>query len=347
MVTATNLLAQTVGVVCTAYAVSKIVKSCNAARGREQSQKHLCSERLDPKQGPHAHVLGERYVKNSRGFYVLRRHWKAEKPNGHAVVLVHGFSEHIGRYEHMAAAITAAGFEVYGMDHQGHGGSEGDRVFMTSVWDHVEDVLQLVRDAAGPSGRKVLAVGHSMGGMFLALCALKAPELFKAIVLSAPGLWSDPKTPQGLLNIIKAMGTHLPRLEFPGVDAQKICRTEAVVRSFQLDPLVHHGGMPMATVKQILEGMEFISKHASSFSLPLLLQHGSLDTLVPVDATEWFHSAVGSSNKSKLIYEGCFHEVYNECEEDCGVERNPTTGVTTNRAMRDAVEWLSARASED
>ncbi|MDT5308158.1 MAG: hypothetical protein QOE48_3840, partial [Mycobacterium sp.] len=39
------------------------------------------------------------------------------------VVLVHGMGEHLRRYDHVARALTAQGFAVYGHDHRGHGAS--------------------------------------------------------------------------------------------------------------------------------------------------------------------------------------------------------------------------------
>ena len=39
------------------------------------------------------------------------------------LVLVHGMQEHVERYEHLAAALTRAGFLVCGYNQLGHGGS--------------------------------------------------------------------------------------------------------------------------------------------------------------------------------------------------------------------------------
>ena len=44
------------------------------------------------------------------------------------MVIAHGYGEHIGRYEHVAAALVDRGAVVYGPDHLGHGESEGERV---------------------------------------------------------------------------------------------------------------------------------------------------------------------------------------------------------------------------
>lgn len=41
------------------------------------------------------------------------------------VLLVHGYGEHIGRYQHVAERLVAEGAVVVGPDHRGHGRSAG------------------------------------------------------------------------------------------------------------------------------------------------------------------------------------------------------------------------------
>ena len=54
------------------------------------------------------------------GLTQLRRRWVVSEPRA-SVLIVHGIGEHSGRYEHVAAALTAVGFAVYANDHQvGH-----------------------------------------------------------------------------------------------------------------------------------------------------------------------------------------------------------------------------------
>ena len=58
---------------------------------------------------------------------IFERTWEVDGAHG-AVVLVHGYGEHIGRYEHVAKALNDARWNVHGLDHVGHGHSEGERV---------------------------------------------------------------------------------------------------------------------------------------------------------------------------------------------------------------------------
>ena len=45
-----------------------------------------------------------------------------------AVLIVHGYAEHSGRYAHVAEALAAEGAAVYAEDHIGHGHSDGERL---------------------------------------------------------------------------------------------------------------------------------------------------------------------------------------------------------------------------
>ncbi len=49
------------------------------------------------------------------GRLVARTWWGADDPT-HVVLLAHGYGEHIGRYEHVAAALVANGAVVQGVD---------------------------------------------------------------------------------------------------------------------------------------------------------------------------------------------------------------------------------------
>ncbi|HEY8480647.1 MAG TPA: alpha/beta hydrolase, partial [Spirillospora sp.] len=51
---------------------------------------------------------------------ITARIWADGEPR-YVAVLVHGYGEHLGRYEHVASVLTAHGAVVCGPDHMGHG----------------------------------------------------------------------------------------------------------------------------------------------------------------------------------------------------------------------------------
>src|SRR4051812_23891391 len=104
------------------------------------------------------------------------------------VVLVHGYGEHMGRYQHVAAALVERGAAVYGPDHLGHGESAGEQALVTDferVVDDLHRVVELAREQH--PGRPVVMVGHSMGGLIATRYAQRYGGL-EGLVLSAPGI---------------------------------------------------------------------------------------------------------------------------------------------------------------
>jgi len=67
-------------------------------------------------------TAGELHVLQSAGgVHVTYRRWLPDGPPRATVQVVHGASEHSGRYERLAAALTGRGLVVHAMDLRGHG----------------------------------------------------------------------------------------------------------------------------------------------------------------------------------------------------------------------------------
>ena len=122
-------------------------------------------------------------------FPLYAYHWPPE--NGRVpkavVQIVHGVSEHMGRYEEFAAFLNDYGYEVIGHDHPGHGktGPELGRV-PGDAMSLLLGGITAVRDAIQKEypGIPVILFGHSMGS-FLALRAMEMDSQgWDALILS-------------------------------------------------------------------------------------------------------------------------------------------------------------------
>src|SRR6476620_5937712 len=60
------------------------------------------------------------------------------------MVVVHGYAEHSGRYAHVAAALNERGYDVWALDHRGHGRSEGVRAYVERFQMFVDDLAAFV-----------------------------------------------------------------------------------------------------------------------------------------------------------------------------------------------------------
>src|SRR5207247_1447410 len=99
--------------------------------------------------------------------------------------LVHGLAEHSGRYEHVGAAFTAAGYSVRAVDIRGHGRSEGWPGQVSGVAGWHEDTAAAIEEARGAApGRPVFLLGHSLGSLIVASFVAQRPEPLDGLVLS-------------------------------------------------------------------------------------------------------------------------------------------------------------------
>src|SRR3546814_16829254 len=78
---------------------------------------------------------------------------------------LHGYAEHAGRYDPVAARLTAAGYAVYAVDHRGHGRSDGTMGFVPAFSLYVDGMAALV-DRVREEGQDKpgLLIGHRTGG---------------------------------------------------------------------------------------------------------------------------------------------------------------------------------------
>ena len=130
---------------------------------------------------------------NYRGFKLYSRYWSPKADLKGLVFLCHGFGEHLGWYDGLAQHLCQQDLLVFGHDHQGHGRSEGRRVYVESVDDYVQDVLHhcVELKAAYPS-LPMFLYGHSMGGMISVSTVLRNASFFSGMILEAPLIIPDP-----------------------------------------------------------------------------------------------------------------------------------------------------------
>jgi acylglycerol lipase len=247
------------------------------------------------------------------------------------VVISHGLAEHAGRYEHLAGRLVAAGYAVYAVDHRGHGRSGGPgRANLGRFDDVVTDLGTFVgRAQREHPGALAVLLGHSMGGLVALACALRNPKALRALVLSAPALSPGEAVGPGKALLARVLSTVAPNTGALVLPASAVSRDPAVVAAYERDPLVFHRSIPARTLVELVDGMTAVGARAHQLNLPLLVQHGSADRLVPLAAVRPVYQRLGNPKQRTLkVYEGLFHEVYNEPERE--------------RVIDDLIGWLEA-----
>lgn len=234
-------------------------------------------------------------------------HWSAGEPT-HVVLLAHGYGEHAGRYEHVAAALVEAGAAVYAPDHDGHGCSGGERALVDDIEVPVRDlrtVEQVARDAM--PDLPVVLIGHSMGGLIAARYAQQHGEGLAGLVLSGPAVGENP-------DLMALVGMD-PIPEVP-IDPAALSRDPAVGEAYAADELVHHGGFARETLMGLGAAIEAVAAGPSLGALPTLWIHGEEDPIVPLVHTRTAMEHLGGSALSEKVYPGARHEIFNETNQD-------------------------------
>lgn len=257
--------------------------------------------------------------------------WQAWLPDGDpkaVVVVAHGFGEHIGRYANVVEALVPHGYAIYGPDHRGHGRSGGHRALIDKH-DYLLDDLDQVFDKVAQShpGLPVFLLGHSMGGNIALASALRNQARLRGLVLSGPAVSND-GIPKGLQLLAAVLGKIAPKVGATQLSAAAVSSDPAVVAAYEADPLVFHGKMPAGTGAALIAASKSFPDRLPGLTIPLLVVHGSADALVSVEAGRTAHRLAGSKDKTIHVYEGLFHEVFNEPQKD--------------EVLADVLRWLDA-----
>src|SRR5680860_729574 len=103
------------------------------------------------------------------GTPLVARHRAAEITPFADMLIVHGVSEHAGRWTHVADFFAARGFEVHSFDLRGHGASGGSRLDVSPFDLFIDDLAAVV--AAVRSHSPLVIYGHSMGRLLSTIYA--------------------------------------------------------------------------------------------------------------------------------------------------------------------------------
>ncbi len=234
------------------------------------------------------------------------------------LVIAHGLGEHSGRYGNVVNRLLPANYSLWIPDHRGHGRSGGKRGHVLNFEQYLLDlrlVVELAREDL-PQGTKIFLLGHSMGGLIALYFVLQNPELIDGVIASSPALGMVIEVPAVKNALGQVMSFLWPGLQLGNeLDATKISRDESVVKAYQNDALVHDR-VSARWFTEMLSTMEEVNRQASRMQIPVLMQVAGDDHLVNAQSSKQFFEKLTVADKTLHMYDGLYHEIYNELEGD-------------------------------
>ena len=245
----------------------------------------------------------------------MRIAWRRIAPDGPprgVIVLCHGYAEHCGRYREWIEHLASRGLAVAGLDHRGHGASEGPRGHCLDFDEFVADVRTLVDMADGwwPGTPRVL-FGHSMGGLIAFLYLSSHGDTVRAGALSSPAFALPPQGPAWQLRIVALLARVFPTFAFTtALQPDALARDPEVGRAYVADPLVHRKAtagfaraFPRAQQRALAE--------APTVTTPLLILQAEADRLVSPAGSAAIAARLRCPHELEML-PGYYHELLNE-----------------------------------
>lgn len=277
------------------------------------------------------HTTG--FFEGTGGVKLFEQAWKpkASAPEKAVLVIVHGLKDHSDRYHVLAERLAKKGHPVYAFDLRGHAHSSGQRVGIDSFDEYLDDLGKFLgRVTAKEPNRKIILMGHSMGGAIVTLYVIEKQPDLAGLITSGGALTVN-------VNFLKVGGTKVTAALFPHaavfqLDLDDFSRDPAVVKECKSDPLVYQGAAPARTAKELLGAISKIEDKSTAVKTPLLALHGAADEVTDPEGSKNLVARASTKDKTLKIYPGLVHDLLHEPEKE--------------KVMADIEAWVEAHGSK-
>jgi acylglycerol lipase len=148
-------------------------------------------------------------------------------------------------------------------------------------------------------------------------------------VLSAASLKVGSSISPATIAMAKVLSAIAPKMGVAVLDASTISRDKAVVDACVNDPLVYRGKTTARLGAELINTIQKLPDQIAKVTLPILIMYGSADQLSNPEGSNMLYEKVSSKDKSLKVYDGLYHEIFNEPEHE--------------KVMADMEAWLSAQ----
>lgn len=249
---------------------------------------------------------------NSDGLYIRSKHWPVEESPKFLLHIMHGFGSHSCRFEEAALRLNEVGGHVFSHDQVGHGESEGERANIDDYQIYVRDSLQLIEATTKRfPGVPVFIMGQSMGAALAVVVANEKPSLIRGVILLAGMLGPDPRITSFKRKFLQLASFVLPRFTIITMSEDDESKPSQQVVELDNDPLKCRR-LKTRMLMQLTCLAEKVVDLRTSFDVPFLAMHGTMDTTCDSTLSKLFYEESPCSDKTFRLYPGCQHDLIHE-----------------------------------
>lgn len=264
----------------------------------------------------------------------VKIHFQFFKPKKYkgVIIYIHDMGEHSSRYLYTIEHFIDKGFAFYGLDHRGHGVSEGKRGHINSMDDYINDLWTFINIVKKRErDNKIFILGQSMGGLIGIRFVEEHPGLVDGVIVTSSALKLKSEVPRFWEFIAEKMSKNWPRYSMSNeFDPIYLSHDKDVIKKYMEDELVHNKMTPRFFTEMIA-AMKTAMEKAENINTPFLVLHAGEDEMVDTKGSVEFYEKLGSSDKKLIVYDGFYHEILNEVDRQV--------------VFKDMEKWLKPRMS--
>jgi len=246
-----------------------------------------------------------------------------------AVLFLHGWSDHAGRWASTGRRLEAAGFAAYLLDLRGHGRSGGLRGHLSRFSQLLGDLQAFRRAVRLRTEAPQVLLGHSFGGLVVLRYLETQPgDPLAAAVVSSPWLGLAHPPPGWKRFAANLFAGIWPTLRISaGIDPDQLSRDQTVNAGWAADPACHDVMTPGAWA-EIRWAQRAVTADGYRIDCPLLFLLAGEDRVVDAHLTRAFADGLkGGSSPQVRWYPEMYHEILNDPQGE--------------RVLRDVFDFLA------
>lgn len=258
------------------------------------------------------------YIEASDATRLFVRQWKPDETPKARIIMIHGFSEHAGRYSAWAERFADQNISVLAPDIRGHGKSYGIRGHTPSFKQLLRDIDKIFEAHPNQKHLPTFLYGQSLGGGIVINYGITRSNGYQGIIATSPWLKLSTEPKAFTLLLSRALKIIAPRtVRNSRLDINYLSHNPEVIRQYEEDPLTHRQITPHLFFGARKAGNQAI-RNAGKINQPILVMHGTGDKITSLRASKKFAlNAQQAGVDARFIpWEGLYHELHNELQNE-------------------------------